>query len=828
MKKIYVFALASIAAVCSVVSCAKLEDNHTLEVPGEGELVTITASIPDDGITKVSFDQQANAGAIKLYWEAGDQITVTDASKSTNTQTFTLTSAPGSKTGTFSGTALTGSPSSYNITYDATSGFDYADQTQAADESTAHLRYVASLNGVNKYNDFTFSQSWATANGGGTFAPSSVLRLRTKLPAALVGNVQAVIFKADAAIFNGAGEIKVNLTNKADAGESGILTVYASFPAGDVAIPAGTKLCVQYQVSSTSAYTAFRIFTAAKTLQGGKVNALNFDCSDISQLISGVGTSASPYLIGNANQMDAMHCLTEAGKIIYFKQTANVNLTGVNWTPLNPTSPYDKGINYDGQNYTISNLHCESSTYPSFFGVLYGLAKNVTFEAPVITGTNTNVGVIGGYVGTGSYDGVASGITVNNAIVSLTVSSGKGRHAGGFAGYVGTADSSMSDCHVTGTTTITNNVAAGVTSACTSAGFLGYTDKAISITNCIVSGTVDVTMNTTKTGCSVGGFIGALGAAATINGCTAEANVNNPSSYYTGGFIGQASTAGTSFTDCAYLGGTVSVERDNTNSPAAGFIGRTTNDVVINFTRCYVDGATINASKSGRIGGFVGDAGNSVVFTKCYVQNSTISVTGSNGQRVGGFVGNTNGDTSTGSFTECYTKSVNVSGGLNTGGFGGVFYKAASKCHVDGGTITAGANQVGGFAAYPEKAMITNCYVTSDATINGGTYDNVGGFIGICKANTTVSSCYEAATVNGTGTGVGAFIGYVDAAPTSYTKNIAWNGTRAFYGGIKDGVDDTTITGNYTGTSGTISSQATTLSWDPTVWDLSGSTPTLK
>lgn len=475
MKKIYVFALASIAAVCSVVSCAKLEDNHTLEVPGEGELVTITASIPDDGITKVSFDQQANAGAIKLYWEAGDQITVTDASNSTNTQTFTLTSAPGSKTGTFSGTALTGSPSSYNITYDATSGFDYADQTQAADESTAHLRYVASLNGVNKYNDFTFSQSWATANGGGTFAPSSVLRLRTKLPAALVGNVQAVIFKADAAIFNGAGEIKVNLTNKADAGESGILTVYASFPAGDVAIPAGTKLCVQYQVSSTSAYTAFRIFTAAKTLQAGKVNALNFDCSDISQLISGVGTSASPYLIGNANQMDAMHCLMEADETIYFKQTANVNLTGVDWTPLNPTSPYDKGINYDGQNYTISNLHCESSTYPSFFGVLNGYCSNVKFIDASVSASTSRCGIVAGFCGTGDIEGHVYRVHVQGSVTN----NGSKYGTGGFFGCLANGSATACSADVTVTSSL-NNVG----------GIFGYCGKKAIVQDCWTSGII--------------------------------------------------------------------------------------------------------------------------------------------------------------------------------------------------------------------------------------------------------------------------------------------------------------------------------------------------
>ena len=475
MKKTYVFALASIAVVSVAASCARLEDNPTQEVPGEGKLITITASIPDDGITKVSFDQQADAGAIKLYWEAGDQITVTDASNPSNTQTFTLSSAPGSKTGTFSGTALTGSPSSFNITYDATGGVDYADQTQAADESTAHLRYAASLNGVDKYNDFTFSQSWATANGSGTFASSSVLRLRTKLPAALVGNVEAVIFKADAAIFNGASEIKVNLTNKADAGESGILTAYASLPAGDVDIPADTKLCVQYQVSSSDAYTAFRQFTAAKTLEAGKVNALNFDCSDTDQLVSGLGTSASPYLIGNAFQMDAMHYLVEAGKTIYFKQTANVNLNGVDWTPLNPASPYTKGINYDGQNFTISNLHCESSTYPSFFGVLNGHCSNVKFIDASVSASTSRCGIVAGYCGSADIEGHVYRVHVQGSVTN----NGSKYGTGGFFGCLANGSATACSADVTVTSSL-NNVG----------GIYGYCGNKAVVQDCWTSGVI--------------------------------------------------------------------------------------------------------------------------------------------------------------------------------------------------------------------------------------------------------------------------------------------------------------------------------------------------
>ena len=476
MKKIYTLALASVAVVSIVASCAKLEDRSTPEVPGEDGLISITACISDDGITKVSFDQKANAGAIKLYWETGDQITVTDAANPSNISTFTLSSGAGTINGTFTGTPLSGSPSSFNISYDATDDVTYANQHQAADESTAHLRYSATLTGVNKYSNFIFSQNWASANGG-TFNSSSVLRLRTKLPPALVGHVKAVILKADAAIFNGATEMKVGISNMADVGESGVLTVYASLPAGVTAIPAGTKLCVQYKVSDANIYTAFRTFTSAVNLQAGKVNALNFNCPDDLKLIFGAGTSDSPYLLDSKDKMVAMPCLMKAGETIYFKMTADVNLQGVAWEPLNSASPYDKGIHFDGQNHTISNLTCNYSSYPSFFGVLNGECKNVNFINASVSTTSSRCGIVAGYCGTGVIEGHVSRVHVQGSVTNNGSSNKYG--AGGLFGYMANGSAVACSADVTVTSSL-NNVG----------GIFGYCGKKAIVQDCWTSGII--------------------------------------------------------------------------------------------------------------------------------------------------------------------------------------------------------------------------------------------------------------------------------------------------------------------------------------------------
>ena len=82
MKKILI-ALASIAALSFIASCTKEEANSVEE---QGKQITITASIPEEGLTKVGFESVATG--MKLTWEAGDQITISDPSNSSNTQVY--------------------------------------------------------------------------------------------------------------------------------------------------------------------------------------------------------------------------------------------------------------------------------------------------------------------------------------------------------------------------------------------------------------------------------------------------------------------------------------------------------------------------------------------------------------------------------------------------------------------------------------------------------------------------------------------------------------------------------------------------------------------
>jgi len=772
MKK-YLIALASIAALSFIASCTKEEANSVEE---QGKQITITASIPEGGLTKVEFgDFDYDNPMLGLLWEDGDVITISETDNKSNSETFTLVSGAGSNTATFTGKALKPA-ASYTITYDGAGSFDYANQVQTNDGTTDHLKYKATLSGVSDYSSFSFSKTWADANGA-TYTPSSVLRLKVKLPGALDGNVKAVVLKSSANILAGSNEIKVTLTASDSPKEDGYLTVFVALPAGNQYIDEGTDLVLQFQVSDKAydKYTAYRTLPAMVIL-AGKMNTIALNCENIESYANAsktnIGTAANPYLVGDQHQMAKMYEEMGSGKTVYFTVVDDIDMTGIDWIPLNYSGSYDRGIYFDGGNHTISNLtvdtdHMEGSenkthSYPSFAGVAYGTYKNVTFDKANITAGSNNAGVFAGYVGTGTAAiyATCSGITVSNSTITAAATTTK-RNTGGFAGVLNHASSTITDCHVTGTNSFSQT--------------------------------------STNNQCSVAGFIGNIAAAGTISGCTATANISNAGSYYTAGFIGQVGSAvAASIENCAFLGGTIEAGRNaTTNSPVGGFIARIASNAGATITNCYVDGAQITAIQSGRCGGFVGDTGDKDA-------------------------------THVNTFTSCYVKNSSVSAAQHAGGFGGVFYTTAKKCYVESTTITANDANNGGFVGYPQKATIEDCYVSSSVTVNGGTQNAVGGFVGIAQNGNTIKNCYEAATVTGSSASVGAFIGLLNIAPTSVEKCIAWNATLPFLGSVTDGVSTSEITNNYTGTTGTISGQATSLGWDSTVWDLTGAVPTLK
>ena len=607
MNKYFRLLSAFIAGVALVAACS-IEDEGSF-VPETPDPIpdTISLSIPEEGLTKVALTQDTNPdGVVKLTWESTDAITVENAADDTKKVVFAYKSGAGTASAEFSAADISplAGATSYNIHLSSKMSGGYASQTQASDGSTAHLGYSATLSGVNKYDGATFSQTWASANGSGSFASSSVLRIRAQMPtAAIADDIQKVIVKSSVPIFNEDSELDITITTPGVQGDGKVVTVYATLPPGDVDIPAGTELLFQFQLSAdaTDKYTAYRKVTAARHLYGGQVNSFKIACPNIASYAGpdDDGTEEHPYLIGDRHQMNAMHTLLGDNQTKYFKMVDDVDLTEIDsWEPLCLSADENKKIYFDGGNHTISNLKADDTyNYPSFVGYLWGEINNVIFDHATITCGSTkeqSAGVVAGYIGGSSHQGDLSGVTVTNSSVTSS-----GAFAGGIGARVGKS-ASVLNCHVINTT-VSNSAGTNV------AGFLSYiaSNCPLTIANCsaeritvtayghyagglvsqIASKNVSIrrchttgTINRTSSGRHFGGLVGCISSTdAQISNCYSTCSVTGYQ--FNGGLVGSFYSGGSGSIEHCFASGDIS---DKGNSGDGGLVGSV-----------YVSGVTI-------------------------------------------------------------------------------------------------------------------------------------------------------------------------------------------------------------------------------------------
>lgn len=758
-------------------SCNKVAQDS---VPAPAELVTIQASIPQP-LTRVAAVEPEGSAGLDWNWEAGDQIAVVSGD---NASVFDIRSGFGPKEASFIGKQVSGD--SFSILYPGSAATEaglealsLAEQTQVGNGNADHLQYFALLSGVDAYDQFSFSEDWAGEHGG-SFRQCGVLRISLTLPAE-TSVVNRIALKAPTPIFHKSNaaealtdELAVGI-NEGSLGADHTITAWMTTSWFDDVIPAGTSLTVSVSAGEYNWVCELPI-VSDKTIRSGFVNKLTLgeEAGWVSggRYADGDGTAENPWIIKNAKQLCFVREDLAGGETRYFELASDIDLAGIEWVPLNNMEPFDKFIHFDGKGYTIHNMTItEGVAYASFAGVLYGSLTNVTFSDADITGGEGNkCGIVAGYVGT------ANALT-SCELKDVTVRGSKltaARSSGIIAGQVATAEAVFQHCRVMNSTII---------------------QTATSTSHC-------------------GGFVGYAQADASYIDCSTDAQVLGTE--FAGGFAGYIGKG--TFQEC-YASGEVSGTKH-----VGGFVGKTEVPVIRN---CWYDGPSIKATdntKNTQSGGFVGYAAKSGNFgadiRDCYVKGTSIDAP--DGQRVGGFVGQVDvGNT----FTKCYVKDVAIVAGQNSAGFVGVDYATPSddvpgagiyQCWVDGGSFKANAVNGGGFVAYPEKAVILNCFTTMD--VDAGNFGVIGGFIGLCNKNVTVRYCYAAGSVQGTSGPLGGFVGKDAGDETSHVNAcIAWNDTLDFAGLVAD----SDFSGNYAGTEGTLAAKAAELGWDPDIWDFS-------
>ena len=614
MKTRYIFALSLVALACA---CSRYVQPDPIQ--GPDDLVTITAVLPDAPATR-------GAGLetkLSWTWNSGDKITVVGE----NTEIFKIKEGFTPKKAEFVGKPVKGK--TFTILYPSAdvAETDWSVQTQTGNGSLNHLRYEAAIEGVDDYFSFAFDPEWAQAHGG-SLKQTGVLKLTVTMPEGITAPESIAVTADTPLFFKGNGEeektdkLQLNLTDCTP--EDGVLTAWFNTSWNAAEVPAGATL---YVVMNGNEKMLSRdvLFSKAATLETGVVNLFTLsgggwaDEAQNAHYAGGKGTKVSPWIIKTPEQLACLAGDLAEGTIRYAKLDADVDMTGIDWVPLNNVEPYNKFIDFDGNGHTISNLTVGECAYASFAGVLYGTLKNVTFDGATVNGGTNKAGVAAGYVGTSFnlYACSLTGVTVKNSSVSSANS------VGGVVAQVAVV-TTISDCHIINSTVTggsTNNVG----------GFMAYPDATgVRIENCSATG---VTVNSPNAIQYVGGFTGNINKAAVIENCQVkDVVINAPSSKRVGGFVGQGGRhEGSVITKCVVENATIDAGQN-----AGGFVGVDYHPAI---SKCAVIGGTITANNT-QVGGFAGyPEGNATL--KCVIVDSysTINVVGGSRANVGGFIG---------------------------------------------------------------------------------------------------------------------------------------------------------------------------------------------
>ena len=796
------FALASAVAL-SAISCAKESEDHVND--GTKNKITITASLPDELVTKVKFE--AGVSVIKPSWEQTDVIRI--ISETGKSEIYSIKEING-KTATFEGNELEGTsftaiyPGDYE-SVEALGNRSYTGQVQTGNGTTAHLQLNAMATGLSDISNISFADAGAKLNGA--------VKLYVKLPEN-VTSPKEVSLSSDSDIFftDNAGSAKssslgLSLEN-VDISADHIFTAYLMSSWTEASIETGKELTLTVKAEGVLITKSFTI-EKSENLAGGHLNTIRLNAENWNT-IEGSGTESDPYKLSTTRNLLAMKAALVKGQMTYFKLMNDIDMSSIeNWDPLNPKDPYDLGIVFDGGGHSLKNLKSKEKQYSSFFGVLYGNCHNVKFvDAEIVSASNSGAGIIGGYIGTGGKPAIVSEVEASGIITC----NGKGQSVGGLGGNA--REATIENCTVN--VTVSNPMGDGVNRTATG-GVVGKTmGSAVKIKNCVVRGIVEITKGVNNT--YTGGIVGwQVDAGAEITGCEVYATVKSAGErvggivgHYQGGtlsgckFYGEVNAASRLAGGIAGITSSASIIENCLSSGkivcknnVGGIVGMNENTLTI---RCCESSSSIEINVNGvdGVGGVLGLASNgkAVIVEDCIFSGNMNVPTG---QRVGGIVG----DLGTGSSVRRCFVSGSITGWAGVGGIvgraGGLVWNAngngydntIESCIAWFGNITAtrgddNGGSSGMIVGYTgTKNTLKNCWRKPTATLTANYCSDV----------------YDQEDADATTPLV------INAVPSDYTYIYPYHGKAA---------------------TATASSLAQSLGWSAGVWNLSGPEPKLK
>ena len=217
-----------------------------------------------------------------------------------------------------------------------------------------------------------------------------------------------------------------------------------------------------------------------------------------------VSEDGNTYEVYNADGLLAWNKAVQGNLLLNCTLTNNIDLTGIDWTPIGKDDNKAYTGTFDGNGKTITGLTVtRSNRYTGLFGFIKGTVKNV-----VLTEVNITSGTFVGGVAGWSFGG-----NIENCSVSGSVSGSSGSDVGGVVGYqqVGSITGCSSSATVKGTER--------------AGGVVGVTNGGTTpLTACYATGNVTVENDGTSNAWA-GGIVGMNGTG-TLIACYAAGNVS--------------------------------------------------------------------------------------------------------------------------------------------------------------------------------------------------------------------------------------------------------------------------------------------------------------
>ncbi|MBR6346196.1 MAG: hypothetical protein IKR69_02285 [Bacteroidales bacterium] len=555
------------------------------------------------------------------------------------------------------------------------------------------------------------------------------------------------------------------------------------------------------KTDGSNSYTLYELVsrTSAMTLGRGKLKKLEKSLNGF--FSGGDGSSSHPYLISSCDDFKALSTMgnvtadASVGNRYYeynstakrnffrssganYQQTADLDFENADITNFmvgiagsNGEAASFKG-HYDGNSKKISNFSITTDKdWAGLFANMQGEVKNLELNTISVSGNQAVGGIVGwlngkvtdcSVTGTSSVTGTngAAGIAANirnssevSGCTNYAAISGEG-NIGGIVGYMANAGGKILLCNNYGTVTGTANSVGGIVGQSYQAGAKVYGCQNFA--------------DVTSSGNFVGGLVGNAGAGVDINAtsntyCRNEGNVTGAA--YTGGIVGQL---GGNSIACTTNTGTVEGTFD-----VGGIVGYKKNGGI--WSNTYNEG---NVTAQYNVGGLAGrqDAsgisGNVLTNPNNHVWNKgNVTATGKDGNLAyaGGLIGRMNGgalgDASVKKTVENYGNVTSTGGGQGVGGMVG-YISAGTIAHcMSDATVIGNQKCVGGAIGWMAGGKVYNCYAKGIVKGQG----QVGGFVGylFASANSYIINCAAGAervvaTNKNTNDGVGGFVGYMN------------------------------------------------------------------